>query len=666
MLQNSSDPTMDSMVQGINSTQKNFRYKNCIEICSSSFKSIHSNPNPRSEICPPTNNKAFLEVLPQMKAQAATWHIAEAFPPILKLTWRAVCYNLLALKPGIVLSTISPGWRLEPGGMDSMILADLLAGKNKKKLQSIAQKGTAGKSKIPEASIKGHVKGKVGGYRGKSKGEKSVVEKDNKGSVAEKNRKVDNEESCRTPRKRKRGADEEMVQAFFSSSKSSRLRPRKEMPAFRKIELNDGDDEKIIGKRIKVYWSGSRRWFIGRVKSFDNEKSLHKIHYEDGDKEDLDLRQELFELELIPGDSFTLKNEPISVRKTKSSDGGKLSAEALKEDSVKVADAEKVKKNHGRKKNKKAKQAVKIGSSKSQRRKDNIVKKTDDHVMEMDAGSGKDHDKSECVSEMAMDVNEAPKVQAIKPESKIGIHLKKRATQKAVKGKGSNLQRGEDSKPAENPAANMEIETNVEDALDVLDGKTEPVAKHVNEKDDKEIGPDICKREEIGRDAEKRTTLKIKLATKGAIYRAKDDMVGLSADAKLAAHAEQVEEIVSSKVNVEGPGDVNPARSNKDETGSLLGGVSEGTCQVPANLQRALDVKNSESSGELLKESSEGTVKTSILGPEELAEKQDGAGDTHVDLTSRITAKAMEGGNMENAESQKNYSRRGRSKVRTQ
>ena len=118
-----------------------------------------------------------------------------------------------------------------------------------------------------------------------------------------------------------------MVQAFLSSMEisSSRLRPRKDVPTFQKV-----DSERIVGKRVKLYWSGSRRWFVGLVKAFDLDERCHKIHYEDGEKEDLDLRQERFELEAYSGDGFNLKVEPKSEKKVKTRDGVKDCAEKKK------------------------------------------------------------------------------------------------------------------------------------------------------------------------------------------------------------------------------------------------------------------------------------------------------------------------------------------------
>ncbi|OMP08785.1 hypothetical protein COLO4_06118 [Corchorus olitorius] len=120
-----------------------------------------------------------------------------------------------------------------------------------------------------------------------------------------------------TPIKQKKGADGEMVSSYLLSTEKSlsRLRPRKEVPAFRIVDLEDDDNEIVVGKRVKIYWSGSRRWFTGRIEAFDKKKRLHSILYDDGDKEVLDLRKERFELEVLPTDPFKLKIESHSARK---------------------------------------------------------------------------------------------------------------------------------------------------------------------------------------------------------------------------------------------------------------------------------------------------------------------------------------------------------------
>ncbi|CAL1409630.1 unnamed protein product [Linum trigynum] len=127
-------------------------------------------------------------------------------------------------------------------------------------------------------------------------------------------------------KKKRRGADAEIVSSYLSSAKGnsapppSRFRPRKLVPVFRMVNLDDKDDKRIVGKRVKVYWSGSRRWFTGKIESFHRRKKLHHVVYDDGDKEDLDLKKEKFELQVLPHEDFKIvQHEPKSKKRVKDS-----------------------------------------------------------------------------------------------------------------------------------------------------------------------------------------------------------------------------------------------------------------------------------------------------------------------------------------------------------
>lgn len=50
------------------------------------------------------------------------------------------------------------------------------------------------------------------------------------------------------------------------------------------------DSEKLLGKRIKVFWRDDNNWYFGKV--IDYEDGKHLIHYDDGDKEKLVLKNE--------------------------------------------------------------------------------------------------------------------------------------------------------------------------------------------------------------------------------------------------------------------------------------------------------------------------------------------------------------------------------------
>ena len=55
-------------------------------------------------------------------------------------------------------------------------------------------------------------------------------------------------------KKRKRSADVEIAIESPTDKCSSRLRPRKEVPSFQMVDLNENDIERIVAMRIKVYW----------------------------------------------------------------------------------------------------------------------------------------------------------------------------------------------------------------------------------------------------------------------------------------------------------------------------------------------------------------------------------------------------------------------------
>ncbi|KAJ8751174.1 hypothetical protein K2173_016355 [Erythroxylum novogranatense] len=164
----------------------------------------------------------------------------------------------------------------------------------------------------------------------------SEIEISGVGSPLEAKDAKENKDSMETPWKRKRGADAEIMQTYLSSADTnmSRCRPRKEVPAFRLVSLGEGDCFRIVGKRIKVYWPESRRWFIGRIKSFDNKKKHHSILYEDGDKEELELSKERFELEILPSEGFNLRIESKFQKRYAASEDDLASREHVQEESA--------------------------------------------------------------------------------------------------------------------------------------------------------------------------------------------------------------------------------------------------------------------------------------------------------------------------------------------
>lgn len=214
---------------------------------------------------------------------------------------------------------------------------------------SIRYRPTKSLSEHCIVNVKGKESTEMITTKGKSKAESSKCKENQNGKgVSIGNGQVDvdtvpkeDNKNMHTLMHRKRGADGEIVCAYFLSLQKSlpRLRPRKEAPAFRMVNLEENDNEFVVGKRVKVYWSGSRRWFTGRIVAFDNNNRLHRILYEDGDEEMLDLRKERFELEVMPTDHFKLESKPCSARKADELDTGNVREDVMKKDSRNIGGA---------------------------------------------------------------------------------------------------------------------------------------------------------------------------------------------------------------------------------------------------------------------------------------------------------------------------------------
>ncbi|GAV90519.1 hypothetical protein CFOL_v3_33928 [Cephalotus follicularis] len=330
-----------------------------------------------------------------------------------------------------------------------------------------------------------------------------------KGGVQVYTRKKKNEDHMKTPMKRKRSADADIVQAYWSSleTTSSRLRARKEAPAFRMVNLDENDNERIVGKRIKVYWSGSRRWFTGRIKGFDDEKRLHRILYEDGDKEELDLKKEQFELEILPTEGFSLRTQTYrGNKKLGALDDGEPTTDILKKESGKVNNAEKVGNSLEPKQETPSKKARKGGRSKSWRKRSNIKKvakmnvhvlpqvdqvttdKVSDAETSSEAHSGKKHVEvnkmesyqSDSEKTVTDDSTEVFKV------AKRNWTLKRETVSTVTKGRSYNSSNKKESSRGKKPDADMEVDNqHVEFQMKSVDGiiNFEEAEKSSNQKE---------------------------------------------------------------------------------------------------------------------------------------------------------------------------------------
>ncbi|XP_044471482.1 muscle M-line assembly protein unc-89 isoform X2 [Mangifera indica] len=71
---------------------------------------------------------------------------------------------------------------------------------------------------------------------------------------------------------------------------------RKQTPGKEKGTDTKEFGENLVGSRVKIWWPKDRMFYKGVIKSFDSTKKKHKVHYDDGDKETLNLKREKWEL----------------------------------------------------------------------------------------------------------------------------------------------------------------------------------------------------------------------------------------------------------------------------------------------------------------------------------------------------------------------------------
>lgn len=69
--------------------------------------------------------------------------------------------------------------------------------------------------------------------------------------------------------------------------------------------------QRILGKRVKVWWGGDSKYYEGWIESFDDISEEHRINYSDGEWEFLSIKTEDF-LILIDEDDLSLMRAPHS------------------------------------------------------------------------------------------------------------------------------------------------------------------------------------------------------------------------------------------------------------------------------------------------------------------------------------------------------------------
>ncbi|GFY96229.1 elongation factor family protein [Actinidia rufa] len=111
--------------------------------------------------------------------------------------------------------------------------------------------------------------------------------------------------------KRRRNADKEIAESrkSFGENDSYNLRARKAIPSFQRVRLSENGFSWVVGKRVKVFKSRSKKWFTGEVKSYDDKNKLHEVLYVNGELEELDLKTQRFNVEVMPGEASTLSSK---------------------------------------------------------------------------------------------------------------------------------------------------------------------------------------------------------------------------------------------------------------------------------------------------------------------------------------------------------------------
>ncbi|XP_028782650.1 microtubule-associated protein futsch [Neltuma alba] len=120
-------------------------------------------------------------------------------------------------------------------------------------------------------------------------------------AIVSKSGKDVDKESLSSPKSGTRSTkDEEHLEESAKGNLKRKRTPGKE-------KENESDiierGEALVGSRVKVYWPHDRAYYKGVIDSFDPSKKKHKVMYDDGDEEILNLEKETWQL---------LKDEPGS------------------------------------------------------------------------------------------------------------------------------------------------------------------------------------------------------------------------------------------------------------------------------------------------------------------------------------------------------------------
>ncbi|GKB51540.1 phospholipase-like protein [Tanacetum coccineum] len=86
------------------------------------------------------------------------------------------------------------------------------------------------------------------------------------------------------------------VRPCQAAKKRGKKTPLFDDPSMPTKSVTEERAESLVGRRIKVWWSEDKSYYRGVVKSFDSSTKRHKVLYDDGVEELIDLNQERWEL----------------------------------------------------------------------------------------------------------------------------------------------------------------------------------------------------------------------------------------------------------------------------------------------------------------------------------------------------------------------------------
>ncbi|CAI9759701.1 unnamed protein product [Fraxinus pennsylvanica] len=89
---------------------------------------------------------------------------------------------------------------------------------------------------------------------------------------------------------------------------------RKGTPGTDKASGTRESGKNLVGSKVKVWWPKDRMFYEGIIDSFDSVKKMHKILYNDGDEEKLNLRKERWEF--VDNSSVVDAGQPVEFAST--------------------------------------------------------------------------------------------------------------------------------------------------------------------------------------------------------------------------------------------------------------------------------------------------------------------------------------------------------------